>query len=257
MPDHKIFVTTDASDYGSGAVLLFGPTHDTARPVAYDSCTFKGAELNYLIHEKEMLVIVRALKKFRTDLLGHQFEVWTDHKTLEHFHSQKDLSRRQVRWLEFLSQYDATVHYLPGEKNTVADALSRLPTTGMPAVASLLTADNRGTLSRFQLEDTLLKNIRTGYDSDPFTKKLANSAPGMPNIWEESGFWFVDNRLFIPNAKDTCEILFRIAHDKLGHFGSPKTYHALCDAFYWPRMKQTLEKAYVPHQQIVQNACHT
>ena len=246
MPEYKIFVTTDASDYGSGAILSFGPSHDTARPVAYDSRTFKGAELNYPVHEKEMLAIIRALKKFRTDLLGHKFEIWTDHKTLEHFHSQKDLSRRQVRWLEFLSQYDATIHYLPGEKNTVADALSRLPTTGVPAVAALLTAPNQSTLSRFQLEDTLLENIRAGYNSDPFTQKLANSAPGMPNVREESGFWFIDDRLFIPNAKDTREILFRIAHDKIGHFGSPKTYHALRDAFYWPRMKQTLEKAYVP-----------
>ena len=124
MPDYKIFVTMDASDYGSGAVLSFSPSYDMARPVAYDSRTFKGAKLNYPVHEKEMLAIVRALKKFRTDLLRHQFEVWTDHKTLEHFHSQKDLSRRQVRWLEFLSQYDATIHYLPGEKNMVADALS-------------------------------------------------------------------------------------------------------------------------------------
>lgn len=37
MPDSKIFVTTDASDTGSGAILSFGPTYELARPVAYDS----------------------------------------------------------------------------------------------------------------------------------------------------------------------------------------------------------------------------
>ena len=62
MQTHKIFVTTDASDTGSGAVLSFGPTYDTARPVAYDSHSFKGAELNYPIHEKELLAIIRALQ---------------------------------------------------------------------------------------------------------------------------------------------------------------------------------------------------
>jgi hypothetical protein len=61
MPTNKNFVTMDASDVGSGAVLSFGPTYETARPVAYDSRAFKGAELNYPIHEKELLTIICAL----------------------------------------------------------------------------------------------------------------------------------------------------------------------------------------------------
>jgi len=47
MPEYKIFVTTDASDIASGAVLSFGKSWESAHPVAYDSCSFKGAELNY------------------------------------------------------------------------------------------------------------------------------------------------------------------------------------------------------------------
>ena len=57
MPDYKIFVTTDASDFGSGTVLSFGPSYNEARPVAYDSRSFKGADLNYPVHEKELLAI--------------------------------------------------------------------------------------------------------------------------------------------------------------------------------------------------------
>jgi hypothetical protein len=59
--------------------------------------TFKGAELNYPVHEKELLAIIRALKKWRTDLIGVPFTVFTDHKTLENFHNQRELSRRQAR----------------------------------------------------------------------------------------------------------------------------------------------------------------
>ena len=58
MPNHKTFVTTDASDVGSGAILTFGLTYDTMQPVAYDSCAFKGAELNYPVHKKELLAII-------------------------------------------------------------------------------------------------------------------------------------------------------------------------------------------------------
>ena len=247
MPKHKIFVTTDASDVGSGAVLTFGPTYETARPVAYDSRAFKGAELNYPVHEKELLAIVRALAKWRTDLLGYTFEVWTDHRTLEHFGTQRDLSRRQARWMEFMSQYDATIHYLPGEQNSVADALSRLPDSEICTVASIFAASNdRKIRSRFELEDAILDEIKLGYEADLFTQKLATAATGMDNVQQRNGFWFVNDRLVVPAGKHIRETLFRIAHDKLGHFGAPKTYEVLRNSFYWPHMRRDLEEAYIP-----------
>ena len=87
--------------------------------------TFKKAELNYPVHEKEMLAVIRALKKWHVNLLGSPFFIYTDHKTLENFNVQKDLSRRQARWMEFMSQFDAKIIYIKGDDNTVADALSR------------------------------------------------------------------------------------------------------------------------------------
>ena len=120
MPENKIFAMTDASDKGSGAILAFRPTYDLACPVAYDSQSFKGAELNYPVHENELFAIIQALGKWWTDLLGHRFEIWTDHKTLEHFENQKDMLRWQACWMEFLLQYNASINYIPGEKNCVA-----------------------------------------------------------------------------------------------------------------------------------------
>lgn len=127
MPENKIYVTTDASDTCSGALLSFGTSWESARPVAFESTTFKDAELNYPVHEKELLAVIRALKRWRSDLIGSPFFVFTDHKTLENFNTQKDLSRRQARWMEFLSQFDGHFVYVRGDRNSVADALSRRP----------------------------------------------------------------------------------------------------------------------------------
>ena len=55
LDSNKIFLTTDASDRATGVVLSFGPSWETARPVAYDSKALKDAELNYPTHEKELL----------------------------------------------------------------------------------------------------------------------------------------------------------------------------------------------------------
>ena len=87
--DNKIFVACDASDRRTGAVLTYGPTRETARPVAFESAQLKGAELNYPVHENELLAILRALKKWRVDLLGESFTVFTDHRMLTKFKKQK------------------------------------------------------------------------------------------------------------------------------------------------------------------------
>ena len=40
--------------------------------------------------------------------------------------TQKKLNLRQRRWIEFLKDYDMSVHYYLGKVNVVVDALSRL-----------------------------------------------------------------------------------------------------------------------------------
>jgi len=139
MPQHNIFVTMDASDFGSGAILSFSPTYETVCPVAFDLRAFKGAKLNYLVHEKELLTIVHALGKWCTKLLGYQFQVYTDHRTLEHFGTQCDLSCQQAWWTEFLVQFDYSIHYLPGEKNVAVDALSCLLAPPLQAIATIFS----------------------------------------------------------------------------------------------------------------------
>ena len=90
------------------------------------------AEKNYPIHEKDLLAVVRALKKWWSDLLGTKFTVYTDHQTLEYFDTQHDLSRQQLHWQEFMSQYDMNIVYICGEDNCVTDALLHIPENAFP-----------------------------------------------------------------------------------------------------------------------------
>jgi len=130
--DNKVFVTCNASDWRTGSVLSVGTSWETARPVAFDLMQLKGAEKNYPMHEKELLAVVCALKKWRSDLLGIPIYIYTDHRTLQNFDTQRDLSHRQLRWQELMSQYDMEIVYIPGEDNTVADALSHVPDGAFP-----------------------------------------------------------------------------------------------------------------------------
>jgi hypothetical protein len=58
--------------------------------------------------------------------------------------------------------------------------------------------------------------------------------------------WYIGDRLLIPQIMDIREILFRLAHDTLGHFGVDKSYASLQNAYYWPNMQCDLEQAYIP-----------
>ena len=72
---------------------------------------------------------MKALEEWRPELQGtiESFNIITDHKNLQTFMTTKQLNQHQVRWAEFLSQFNFVITYRPGAKATLPDALSRLP----------------------------------------------------------------------------------------------------------------------------------
>ena len=62
--------------------------------------------------------------------------MYSDHKILKYIFTQWDLNMRQRRWMEFLEDYDFTLHYHPGKANVVADALSRKSRGALASIAS-------------------------------------------------------------------------------------------------------------------------
>ncbi|GKC87449.1 putative reverse transcriptase domain-containing protein [Tanacetum coccineum] len=110
----------DASGLGLGCVLM-----QRGKVIAYASRQLKIHEKNYTTHDLELGVVVFALKIWRHYLYGTKSVIYTDHKSLQHILSQKELNMRQHRWIELFSDYDCEIRYHPGKENVVADVLSR------------------------------------------------------------------------------------------------------------------------------------
>ena len=108
----------------------------SGRVVAYGSRQLKNHEQNYPTHDMELVAVVFALKIWRHYLYGEEFEVYSDHKSLKYIFRQQDLNMRQRRWMEFLEDYDFTLHYHPSKENVVVDALSRLSQGVLANIAS-------------------------------------------------------------------------------------------------------------------------
>ena len=102
----------------------------------YSSRQLKNHEQNYPTHDMELGAVVFALKIWRHYLYGKQFEVYLDHKSLKYIFTQRDLNMRQRRWMEFLEDYDFTLHYHPGKENVVVDALNRKSRGALASIAS-------------------------------------------------------------------------------------------------------------------------
>ena len=79
----------------------------------------------YSASEKECLVVVWAIRKFRTYLEGYSFKVITDHMALKWLHNLKNPTGRLARWALKLLEFDYEVIYRKGSLNLVPDALSR------------------------------------------------------------------------------------------------------------------------------------
>ncbi|GKB47560.1 reverse transcriptase domain-containing protein, partial [Tanacetum coccineum] len=122
LPDgSEVFVVyCDASRIGLGCVLI-----QRGKVIAYASRQLKIYKNNYTTHDLELGAVVFALKIWRHYLYGTKSVIYTDHKSLQHIFSQKQLNMQQRRWIELFSDYDCKIRYHPGKANVVAGALSR------------------------------------------------------------------------------------------------------------------------------------
>ena len=125
--ERKIILKTNASNQALGSCLSQPDAEGQLHPVVYRSRKFSGPELNYDVHDKELLAIVDAFEEWRAYLerSRHPIVIYSDHKNLSYFTTTKKLNQQQVKWAELLASYNFQIHYWKGSENGRADALSR------------------------------------------------------------------------------------------------------------------------------------
>lgn len=90
-PERDTIVEADCSGFALGGCLSQVDNQGQLRPIAYYSRRLNGAEVNYPIHDKEMLSIVSCLREWHPELMSvsRPFTIITDHKNLSYFTSKR------------------------------------------------------------------------------------------------------------------------------------------------------------------------
>ena len=104
-------VVCDASNFCVGGVLEQQDSNGW-HPVEFYSKRLSAAERNYSATDREYVAIRQCLERWRHFLVGIQFLILTDHVALTYIQSSATVSRRNARWLEFLSQFTFEIEHV-------------------------------------------------------------------------------------------------------------------------------------------------
>ncbi|GJT00571.1 reverse transcriptase domain-containing protein, partial [Tanacetum coccineum] len=205
LPDgpEDFVVYCDASGIGLGCVLM-----QRGKVIAYASRQLKFREKNYTTHDLELGGVVFALKIWRHYLYGTKSVIYTDHKSLQHIFSQKELNMRQRRWIELFSDYDCEIHYHPGKANVVADDLSR----------------------KERVKPKRVRAMRLQKGLDEMIEQRSNGT-----------LYYLD-LIWVPLKGEVRTLIMDEAHrSKYSvHPGADKMYYDLRDRYWWPGMKRDI-----------------
>ncbi|KAA0042442.1 putative Retrotransposon protein [Cucumis melo var. makuwa] len=225
--------------------------------VAYASRQLKSHEQNYPTHDLELAAVVFALKIWRHYLYGEKIQIFTDHKSLKYFFTQKELNMRQRRWLELVKDYHCEILYHPGKANVVADALSRkvahsaaLITKQAPllrdferAEIAVSVGEVASQLAQLSVQPTLRQRNIVAQLKDPYLvekRRLIETGKGEDfSISSDDGLTF-EGRLCMPEDSVVKTELLTEAHSSPFTMlpASTKMYQDLRYVYWWRNMKR-------------------
>ena len=237
-------IMCDASDYAIGAIL--GQREDKKEFVIYyASKTLDSTQSNYTTSEKEFLVVVFALEKFKSYIVGSPVTIFNDHATLKYLLSKQDTKSRLTRWILLCPEFNLTIKDKKGVENVVADHLSWLvsetTSEGLPIgdtfpdgqlfalahcpwyadIVNYLVTGQIPSQWTSQQKRKFLVDIKKYYFDDPYLLKYCP-----------------DQLLRCVSNDDQIGVL-TFCHSEAcgGHFSARKTMDKILQAgFYWPTL---------------------
>lgn len=232
--DYPLSLMVDASDRAIGGVIQ--QLHGNAwEPIAFFSRKLLPAETRYSAFGRELLAIYLAIKHFRYMLEGRPFCIYTDHKPLTFALNAKPdrHSPREIRQLDFISQFTTDIRYVKGQDNVVADTLSRPDISALHAESRIDFTD----IAEAQETDSELQAyLNSEINSSMVLKKVPRLSTGGSIVCDTSHGL---TRPFVPKIHRRA--VFNAIHG-LSHPGVRATQRAITARYVWPGINKDVRK---------------
>ncbi|GFT78131.1 transposon Tf2-9 polyprotein [Trichonephila clavipes] len=224
-------VWTDASNFAIGSALM-QLSNGNWEPIAFLSLKLSKTQQNWSTYVRELLAIYTSIKKFRHMLEGREFIIYTDQKPLTYAFKQKPdkCTPRQLRHLDYISQFSTDIRYVVGTENKVADALSRVE---IDEIIKPPILDYKK-FAQTQLHDSEIQSfLKT--DSSIKLEKQYFPLEDISLYCDKS---LETPRPFVP--KNLRQVVFQNLHF-LSHPGISATTNLISKRFFWPGMRKDIK----------------
>ena len=249
-----------------------GKTFEINHPITFASGLFKGSQLNWAALTKEAFAIYVSIKKLSYHLEDVDIILRSDHLPLKKFLLKNTLNSKVNNWAVEISPCRIQFKYIKGIKNTLADTMSRLIQIDPEAKlqpeqegyefgyhafedmepikceVNVVDIDSLGDPIPLPGEDIKLpldnEELKGLQQKDKFCKditsklergQLQNKNP----YYQEEGIL----KRFVEDGKQRFDavvlpqvltsVVLQLAHEGLGHNGSPRTSALIKRHYYW------------------------
>ena len=238
---------------------------------------FKGSQMNWACLTKEAYAIYMSIKKLAYYLEDVDITLRSDHLPLKKFLAKNTLNSKVNNCAIEISLFRITFEYIKGIRNTLADTMSRLIEID-PQIKSEPEPEGYefGYYTFDQLSAVDIHDIQTSSQNNPNEEVLCE-LPIQPdmliklqqedafcqnimqqiekgNIKEGQIYKIYNKQLkrLVTDGNNTYQTIviprslipqvLHMAHDKLGHNGTHRTYVRIKRLYYWKGLKPSVER---------------
>ncbi len=254
----------DSFDYVNDEVLSQYDDEEVLHSIVFYSKNMSSAECNYEIYDKELLIIIRAFEHWRLELklTDISIKMFIDHQALISLMKDKELSRRQMRWVQKLADFNFRIMYRSDKQNIKIDALTRqadvvlrdsedervryqwitILTSNRMKIADLEKNISESIYkqiletNRIDENCTLLREAIARDETQYEGIKLKNCRTQNEILYHDSQLWISFNELLQMN-------LIREMHDQssVDHSDILRTVKVIKRNYYWSFMRKTID----------------
>ncbi len=263
--NRKTILETDSFNYVNNDILSQYDDEETLHLMIYYSKNLSFAECNYEIYDKKLLAIIRAFKHWRSELKLTELSIkmFIDHQALTSLMKNKELSRRQMRWVQKLADFNFKIMYRSDKQNIKINALTRR------ADFVLRDFDDERvryqwitilTLNRMKIADleknvseSIYKQVLDVNEIDENCTLLREAIERdeaqckdikLKNCWVQNEILYKDSQLWVSFNELLQMNLIREMHDQLSidHLDILRTMKIIKRNYYWSFMQKTVDR---------------